>query len=94
MKVYISGPITGVPDYKEKFEEAKRKLIAEGHAVFNPAEVCLGENATWEDYMRVDVKALCDCDAIFMMNGWQLSKGARVENYLAIKLGLLVMNER
>lgn len=25
MKIYISGPITGIEDYKEKFETAEKK---------------------------------------------------------------------
>lgn len=94
MTVYISGPITGVLDYKEKFGLIEASLKLEGYETINPAKVNLGENATWEDYMRHDIKSLCDCDAIFMMKGWQRSKGARVENYMAKKLGLLVINER
>ena len=94
MTVYISGPITDVPDYKEKFGLIEASLKLEGYETVNPSNVNLGENATWEEYMRHDIKLLCDCDAIFMMKGWQRSKGARVENYIAKKLGLLVINER
>ena len=94
MTVYISGPITDVPDYKEKFGLIEASLKLEGYETVNPSNVNLGENATWEEYMRHDIKLLCDCDAVFMMKGWQRSKGARVENYIAKKLGLLVINER
>ena len=94
MTVYISGPITDVPDYKEKFGLIETSLKLEGYETVNPSNVNLGENATWEEYLRHDIKLLCDCDAVFMMKGWQRSKGARIENYIAKKLGLLVINER
>ena len=94
MTVYISGPITDVPDYKEKFGLIEASLKLEGYETVNPSNVNLGENATWEEYMRHDIKLLCDCDAVLMMKRWQRSKGARVENYIAKKLGRLVINER
>ena len=94
MTVYISGPITDVPDYKEKFGLIEASLKLEGYETVNPSNVNLGENATWEEYMRHDIKLLCDCDAVFMMKVWQRSQGARVENYIAKKLGLLVINDR
>lgn len=37
MKIYIAGPITGIPDYKERFAKAEAELKAKGHAVMNPA---------------------------------------------------------
>lgn len=37
MKVYIAGKITGNDGYKAEFEEAKKRLEAQGHIVINPA---------------------------------------------------------
>ncbi len=31
MKVYVSGPITGVEGYMERFNEAEEALLAAGH---------------------------------------------------------------
>ena len=39
MKVYIAGAITNNPRYKERFEEAEKRLISMCHAVIN--QVCL-----------------------------------------------------
>lgn len=96
MTVYISGPITGVPDYKEKFkrnEEILEKcdMVTK---IINPARLDLGENATWADYMKTDIALLTCCDAICMLKGWRRSKGARLERYIAKKLGLLIIYER
>ena len=39
MRVFISGPITGHDDYKDAFEDAKRKIQEWGHEVINPADL-------------------------------------------------------
>lgn len=96
MTVYISGRITGDPDYKEKFDLMEKCLKNAAHFdVVNPTkEVPFNENWSWSDYMKQDVKLLADCDGIFMMKGWRRSKGARLERYLAKKLGLIIMYQR
>ena len=39
VKIYLSGKITGDPDYKAKFEEAEQfaKKYVEGSVILNPA---------------------------------------------------------
>ena len=97
MKIYISGPISGRADLnREAFAKAAADLRAHGHEVVNPHEIINQERAEregweWVDYMREDIKALMTCDAICMLDGWQLSKGARVERYIAQELGFSVM---
>ena len=62
--------------------------------VVNPVKVCpYDKNKTWADYMREDIKALTGCNATFMLKGWRRSKGARLERYIAKKLGLKVWYE-
>lgn len=39
MRIYISGPITGTTDYKERFAVAEEKLKANGYEVVNPAKL-------------------------------------------------------
>jgi hypothetical protein len=43
--------------------------------------------------MRVDIKALCDCDAIVMLMGWGCSRGARLEHYIAEQLEIKIFEE-
>lgn len=53
MKIYLSGPITGVANYRENFRRAKEALTRDGYTqIINPAELCevLPESiASWED---------------------------------------------
>ena len=92
-KIYISGKITDNPNYKAEFEAAELALKIAGFQPVNPAEEHLPDGATWADYMRHDIKLLSDCDAIYMLNGWRESAGARIEHKLAQDLGMGIIYE-
>lgn len=90
--VYISGPMTGLPELNfPAFHAAARQLRDLGHTVFNPAEVGEEPGKTWEDYMRKDIKLLCECDTILLLPGWEKSKGAHLELHIAHRIGMEVM---
>mgnify|MGYP003314929645 CR=1 FL=1 len=92
-KIYISGKITDNANYKADFEAAELALKIAGFQPVNPAEEHLPDGATWADYMRHDIKLLCDCDAIYMLNGWRESAGAKIEHKLARDLGIEIILE-
>ena len=79
--VYISGAITGTDDYLERFEKVENELKEMGYEVINPAKFNshLPKTTTWEQYMAIDYKMLDICDTIYMLNGWENSKGANAE---------------
>ena len=64
-----------------------------GYIVINPAEKTEeGEpDMTWEDYMRLDIRAMMDCDTIFMLPNWTKSRGARLEHQIAVELDFTIM---
>lgn len=87
MKVYISGPMTGIAENNfPAFIAACDKIRKAGHDPVSPhaAPVC----ETWEEYMKYDIQLLCGCDAIYMLDGWKHSRGAKMEKAIAILLGL------
>ena len=86
MRIYLSGPITGVKDYRRNFREAAASIQSRGHTVFNPADG-FGPMSLRE-IMRWDLLCLTDCDGIYMMDGWSGSGGAKIEHDLAIYLGM------
>ncbi|KAA4746913.1 DUF4406 domain-containing protein, partial [Bacteroides fragilis] len=49
------------------------------------------ENKSWKDYMIDDLKLLFDCEAIYLIDNWQSSKGARIECYIAKELGMRIL---
>lgn len=96
MRVYISGGITHDPDYKRKFRQRADFLTKAGYEVVNPVAISEHldlvkgkDNVSYEDYMKADIKALLDCDAISTLPGWEKSKGAKLEQHIAavLKLG-------
>lgn len=102
MKVYLAGPMTGLPQFNfPAFDAAAEKLRLLGLDVFNPAQMDRdlgfdpsGGAVTQEflrDAMRRDLSAICDADSIAMLPGWEKSGGARVEWMLAVHLGLKVI---
>lgn len=52
MKLYIAGPMTGLPDLDfPAFHEAAAKLRAQGHEVINPAEINADPTMGWSTCM-------------------------------------------
>lgn len=78
-KVYIAGKITGL-DRAEvlwKFGAAEMLLQEMGAIPFNP--LCLPEGFGWEDYMSICLPAVKVCDAVYALENWADSRGARAE---------------
>jgi len=94
-KIYISGKVTGMEEKaKFLFKEAEKDLIKRDYTVVNPMELNhSGHDKSWQNYMRLDIKALCDCDAIYMLTNWRDSEGAKVELAVANHLELDVMHQ-
>ena len=92
MRGSLSGPMTGMPDLNfPAFYAAAAHLREEGIEVVNPAELNPDPATSWHDCMREDIKALCDCDTLCLLPGWERSAGANLELYVAHRLGLHVV---
>lgn len=92
-KIYLAGPMTGVPDYNyPAFHAAAARLRALGHEVLNPAENPAPACGTWQGYMRMSLVQLVQCEAIVLLPGWAESKGALIERKLAQVLGMDVVH--
>lgn len=94
-RVYISGGIAhyDLCERKEAFGHAEEVLRAEGYDVVNPLRNGLPENAHWKVHMRRDISLLLDCDCIYMLKEWELSKGAKLELDVASSCGIKVLFE-
>lgn len=91
-RIYLSGAITGNPNYKKEFARAACRLRKNGCRVVNPAAYPVHKNWTWEDYMRRDIKFLMKCTAVVMVNDWKNSKGACLERHIAMELGMMTVD--
>lgn len=95
MRVFISGQVTGLEKsvYEKNFNDAEEYLKSLGHEVSNPIRVCSHLNPnlhTWEHYMLASIEELFKCDAIFLLNGWRESTGARIENAICTEKSIKV----
>ena len=83
MRIYISGQISNLEksDYMERFSKAEKELTEKGWSVVNPAKVNaqLPEDTGYEEYMKMCFCMLDMCDAIYMLNDWSKSCGAKRE---------------
>lgn len=92
-RIYISGPITGVPDYMQRFMEVQKNLEESGYSVVNPALVNsnMPEETEYEEYMKMALTMLEMADGIYMMDGWRDSCGSNREYGYALGKGLPVL---
>lgn len=94
--VYISGPVTGIPELnRPQFMLAQRMLLSSGCSVFNPSHIDgpidpLKGDEMWQYYMHYCVQAIPSCHSMLMLPHWQNSKGAKEEHRIAKMLGLTI----
>ncbi|MCH3995033.1 MAG: DUF4406 domain-containing protein [Prevotella sp.] len=95
-KVYISGAIAhyDVEERRIAFGKAAYVLEEMGYIPVNPFLNGLPESSHWREHMRVDIGMLLNCSYIYMLDGWELSKGAKLELDVASSCGIEVLFER
>jgi hypothetical protein len=103
MKLYVAGPMT---EYRDRgwnfaeFDAATNYLRGLGHVVISPAEHDIdtgfdpanpaSQELDRQQMLRWDLEELIQCDAVYMLRGWESSEGARLEHRVAQALGLKV----
>lgn len=75
---YISGPITGVEDYWNRFLVAEHMLAEKDLFAINPAGA-FPEGLPYEWYMDVDMKLVDKCESLCFLDGYEKSNGATRE---------------
>lgn len=81
MRIYISGPISGLPYeiVRSRFERDKRDLAAADFEPVSPLDNGLPPDAPWEEHMKRDLAILATCDGIYLQAGWEKSRGCQIE---------------
>lgn len=101
--IYIAGPMAGVTGLNfPAFYKAETELIKAGWRVVNPARFDAVFNVFNEGIEGKMLDAVCESelaviphlDAIYLLKGWQESKGARSELKVALEHNLEILIER
>ena len=90
--IYVSGGMSNLPEYNyPAFHSVAADLKRLGWRVVNPAEFFNGDTTLDKEvYMRRDIAELLEVDAIYMMKGWENSRGARLEHDIASQIGIKI----
>lgn len=105
MRLYISGPVTGIPEENlPAFLAAQEELDSLGYVTTVPHEF-VRSDATHNDAMIVSINVLTDYDPVVyevpprtrpfyggvaLLDGWEQSEGARTEKLVAEACGIPV----
>ena len=90
MKVYIAGKITNNHNYKFEFCEAELHLRQLGYnKVMNPAVLPAG--FTHSEYMHICYAMIDVCHAVYFLDNWKDSVGAKLEHEYAKKHKKIIM---
>lgn len=77
MILFLSGKISGDPNYKAKFDAAADELTAQGHIVLNPT--ILPPDLPYEKLMELCFAMIDVAEGVFRLADWRDSHGARRE---------------
>jgi hypothetical protein len=99
LHIYCAGPMTGYENSNhEAFDREAAVLRSRGHTVVTPVEI--SRDNGWhnkcvspEEFARADIDIVFKVDALYMLNGWEKSVGARAEHALAVWLGKSIYYE-
>lgn len=89
--LYVSGPVSGRPDgNRPAFDQAASALRAAGYRARVPHDDVAAGTA-WIPAMRTClVSMLAQADGVALLDGWEASRGARLEVFVARALGMPV----
>ena len=101
--IYIAGPMRGKENNNETaFFNAEKRLNRRGFTVINPLTIGRGiasdkviaSDADFlRNVMRFERTLIRFCDAIYMLEGWQDSQGAKAELVTAIGFDCMIFLE-
>lgn len=90
-KVYISGPITGMPMGNiQSFLEYELELTRQGHFAVNPHNIDHENSKSKEESINIDHEALVKCDEIHFLPGWEKVKKCRNQKLTAECRGMRI----
>lgn len=101
--IYVAGPMRGKNENNaEAFARAEARLRRRGFTVINPLnvgrsiapdEVIASDADLLKTVMRIERMLIRHCDAIYLLEGWEESQGAKAELVTAIGFDCMIFLE-
>jgi len=100
MNFYISGPMSGIPNYnRDAFNdlESNIRIICKTidpigkHKVFNPAKIPNADQKPYKQLMRDCLWGMVQCSHFIQLPNWEHSHGALIEYSIAIVLEMPII---
>jgi hypothetical protein len=96
--IYVAGPYSAPTEYEVQLNIAKAEAAAlEIWKTTRAAAICPHKNTahwggalTHDEFIAGDLEMIRRCDAVFLLDGWERSKGAREEYNFAMEHGIFV----
>lgn len=90
--IYIVGSISDDPKYKSKFRNAEERLRALGYKyIINPT--CVADNLPYTCYAPISIGFVNACTVLYVLEGYEASKGVCAEMSYAIMSGKKIVME-
>jgi hypothetical protein len=99
LKIYIAGPMRGYENHNfDEFFSAEAHLRRKGYIhIINPAQLDKDEGIDPDvdeidirSILRRDITHLMECNAVFLLRGWEKSEGAKAEHSIASAMGMFM----
>lgn len=94
-KIYIAGPITGrEKDAETQFLQTADQLsdAFPDAQIINPMALPHKHDKSWLSYMQECIPHLMKATHIYLLPGWQESKGTTLEVLIAINTGITLVD--
>lgn len=96
--IYIAGAVSaiGIEKAEPLFRQKEQELTAQGFRVLNPVKLTLQhgyQNRPWREIMQFLLPFVACCDILYILKGWEDSKGTNVERDLCLGIGTEIRYE-
>jgi hypothetical protein len=93
-RIYISGPMSDMPELNRlTFENMASHLRTIGFLPIIPHDNGLPITSTYNAHMVRDIEILLSCDGVVLLQGWNKSRGALIEAFVADQMQIPLFYE-